>query len=219
MQAPPRRPDSKLQEIWIPAANHLNRAQRADWAGQIREASVDMTISAAAVANEFLTLGWAEGDAVPPIDQMKLQKLLYYAQAWHLAIKGQPLFDDDIEAWPWGPVVRSIYGRTKVFGRLPIGGRITQPKYDPVTQKALWDEPKVTDAETAAFIKSVWDAHKAFSGVQLSNSTHGPGEPWTLIKAAEGQLNNTPIIPNDLIEQVFKAKLHGGTAQNTAAAN
>ena len=50
------------------------------------------------------------GDA---ITHLKLQKLLYFAQAWHLANKGSPLFDDEFQAWAHGPVVRSIYDRFK----------------------------------------------------------------------------------------------------------
>ncbi len=40
---------------------------------------------------------------------MKLHKLLYYAAGWHLGFTGEPLFDEDIEAWQYGPVVPSIY--------------------------------------------------------------------------------------------------------------
>lgn len=40
---------------------------------------------------------------------MKLQKLVYYAQAWSLVWDEKPLFDDRIEAWANGPVVRSLY--------------------------------------------------------------------------------------------------------------
>ena len=42
---------------------------------------------------------------------MKLQKLLYYCQGWHLAWEGVPLFEEPIEAWANGPVVPSIYKR------------------------------------------------------------------------------------------------------------
>lgn len=42
---------------------------------------------------------------------MKLQKLVYYSQAWSLVWDEQPLFDDEIEAWANGPVVRSLYAR------------------------------------------------------------------------------------------------------------
>ena len=43
------------------------------------------------------------------IPAMKLQKLVYYSQAWSLAWCGSPLFKDRIEAWTHGPVVRSLY--------------------------------------------------------------------------------------------------------------
>ena len=49
-------------------------------------------------------------------DQMtnlKLNKLLYYAQGVFLARTGKPLFDDDIEAWDLGPVVSCIYQKYK----------------------------------------------------------------------------------------------------------
>src|SRR4051794_8482787 len=40
---------------------------------------------------------------------MKLQKLVYYSQAWHLARHGKALFPERIEAWANGPVVRELY--------------------------------------------------------------------------------------------------------------
>lgn len=44
-----------------------------------------------------------------PMTTMKLQKLLYYCQAWSLVWDEAPLFNDRIEAWANGPVVPSIY--------------------------------------------------------------------------------------------------------------
>lgn len=46
---------------------------------------------------------------LPGVPRMKLLKLLYFAQAEHLLETGQPLFKDRIEAWPQGPVVRSVW--------------------------------------------------------------------------------------------------------------
>ncbi len=43
------------------------------------------------------------------IPTMKLQKLIYYCQAWSLVWDEEPLFSEDIEAWANGPVVRSLY--------------------------------------------------------------------------------------------------------------
>jgi uncharacterized phage-associated protein len=46
---------------------------------------------------------------VRPVDSMKLQKLLYYSQAWSLVWDGRPLFASKIEAWANGPVVRDVF--------------------------------------------------------------------------------------------------------------
>lgn len=168
--------------------------------------------TAAAVANEFLRLSAAEGSNPP--DQMKLQKLLYYAHAWYLAYNGTPLFEDDFEAWPWGPVVRDVYMQTKDYGRGPVT--------EPLWEFGKDDEggfgfitPEGVPAELRPFIEAVWNAHKKFSGVQLSNATHAPGEPWTIIKDKLGT-DSKPKIPNDLIASVYRQKLEKMRARNTA---
>lgn len=50
------------------------------------------------------------------ITPLKLQKLLYYAQAWSLVIKSETLFYEDIEAWVHGPVIPPVYRRYKQYG-------------------------------------------------------------------------------------------------------
>lgn len=62
---------------------------------------------------------------IKPISGIKLQKLVYYCQAWHLAWnQGAPLFEDPIEAWINGPVVRNLYnlhrGQSRIYS-LPVG--------------------------------------------------------------------------------------------------
>lgn len=49
----------------------------------------------------------------------KLQKLVYYAQAWHLVWEEQPLFPEPIEAWANGPVVRALYNEHR--GKFKVG--------------------------------------------------------------------------------------------------
>ena len=168
--------------------------------------------SAAAVSNEFLDLG-ANEPGVPFIDQMKLQKLLFYAHAWRLALSGKPLFEEDFEAWPWGPVVRDVYSQTARFGRGPVTtrltrmGKISDGRFGLIT-------PRVEDADTRTFVRSVWDVHKQFTGIQLSNATHARGEPWTIIKESYPSLDSKPTIPNDLIKDVFQRKLKTGVNAN-----
>jgi uncharacterized phage-associated protein len=44
-----------------------------------------------------------------PMDTWKLQKLVYYSQAWHLVWDSEPLFDEPIQAWTNGPVVPALF--------------------------------------------------------------------------------------------------------------
>ena len=50
------------------------------------------------------------------ITNLKLQKLVYYAQAWHLAIYSKPLFNTDFEAWVHGNVIHDLYSECKSWG-------------------------------------------------------------------------------------------------------
>ncbi|MGW0248346.1 Panacea domain-containing protein [Nocardia goodfellowii] len=43
------------------------------------------------------------------VDAWKLEKLIYFAQAWHLTWDGRPLFNDKFEAWQDGPVQPTVY--------------------------------------------------------------------------------------------------------------
>ena len=67
----------------------------------------------AAVANEFIKLSEQETDSVPPLDRLKLQNLLFYAHAWHLANDRGLLFEDDIQAAPWGVIIHDVHEQTK----------------------------------------------------------------------------------------------------------
>lgn len=167
--------------------------------------------SAAAIANEFLNLAWNDQDtSLPIMDQMKLQKLVFYAHAWWLAHTGQPLIEEEFEAWPWGPVVRSVWAETRDFGRSPINRLIRSLQLDaqnPVN--TVFVHPFVENSDVKSFLKDVWEIHKRYSGIQLSNSTHAPGEPWTLVaNSVGGDLDAKPSIPNELIQSVFKNKIH-----------
>ena len=67
------------------------------------------------VANFFITVGLMnEGTEMT---NARINKLLYFAQGWHLAKTGEPLFNDNIEAWDYGPVVHSVYSEFKRYGK------------------------------------------------------------------------------------------------------
>lgn len=66
------------------------------------------------IANWFLC--HIDRDAGDSITHLKLQKLLYYAQAWCMVLSGKSLFEDDFEAWSHGPVLPNIYNGYKRYG-------------------------------------------------------------------------------------------------------
>lgn len=164
--------------------------------------------TAAAVANEFLRLGSAELN-IPAIDQMKLQKLLFYAHGWYLGMEGKPLLEENFCAWPWGPVIGGIYSQTRKYGRGPVTERIYElRKTGDNPLDFNFHTPEGVHEDLKTYIKQIWDVHKIYTGIQLSNSTHAQGEPWSIMKAHYRTLGRKPTIPNALIESVFKGKLH-----------
>lgn len=98
------------------------------------------------------------------ITNLKLQKLLYYAQGCFLAITGNPLFDDPILAWQHGPVVRSVYDEYKHNGSEGI-------KFEDD-----FDVNQFTKQENS-ILTQVYDEFGQFSAWKLRNMTHNEA-PW-----------------------------------------
>jgi uncharacterized phage-associated protein len=73
------------------------------------------------------------------LTNLKLQKLVYYVQAWKLAIDHEPLFPDDIEAWVHGPVVPQVFRRFKAL------------RWDPLPPQA----GSIADAKVVSLLKAV----------------------------------------------------------------
>ena len=93
------------------------------------------------------------------LSNMKLQKLLYYAQGLYLAIGNGALFDDVIRAWNYGPVVPEIYHKYKINGKsgIAIKEGYTPEAIDPVTQE---------------FLDEVYDVFGQFSAIRLMEISH-----------------------------------------------
>jgi len=83
-----------------------------------------MAYPAKSIANELLSLAHTRG--ISDVTPMKLQKLVYYAHGWWFGATGEPLIEEQIEAWQYGPVVPSLYEATKNFGNQSI----TTPLHD-----------------------------------------------------------------------------------------
>ena len=75
------------------------------------------TLNCFDIAEYFIKLANSTGSY---ISNLKLQKLVYYAQAWYLALHDEPLFSEDFEAWVHGPVIPELYQKYQEFGWHPI---------------------------------------------------------------------------------------------------
>lgn len=139
------------------------------------------------IANKLLQKAASESGG-ELMSNMKLQKMLYYQQGYHLAVFDAPLFSDDIEAWTYGPVVPSVYSHFKKYG---AGGIAPECK----TVITLTDEEEQLFSE-------VCDAYINFSAVGLMGKTHNE-TPWKE-SFVPGE---NKIISNDKIKAFFKTQL------------
>jgi uncharacterized phage-associated protein len=126
-----------------------------------------MPYSPAVIANYFLNKASREGRALTP---MQLIKLVYIAHGWYLGYFNKPLINEPVEAWKFGPVIRTLYHQVKKYG----AGAVT----DLLPTASMFGATDKIDADASDLLDRVWEAYARFSGVQLSKMTHQPGTPW-----------------------------------------
>lgn len=167
-----------------------------------------MAYDALAIANYFLDKAKADGKTLNP---MGLQKLVYYAHGWHLAMRNQPLVVQRVQAWDYGPVIPEIYREFKEFGRRPINRRATCWEFDDSAEDLMSLNPRRIEPEIRRddqpvheLLNKVWDVYKDYSAVQLSNMTHEDGTPWHQVKQVN-QASNA-VIDDHVIREWFAAK-------------
>ncbi|MBA2748748.1 MAG: SocA family protein [Tatlockia sp.] len=122
--------------------------------------------------------------SIGSVTPLKLQKLLYYVQAWSLVFRGEALFCEDIEAWIHGPVVTSIYRHYKQYS------------YNPLPEESSINELKTEEVEV---LNIVLMNYRKKSERFLEELTHSE-YPW--LKAREGfranQLSDRKISIRDM---------------------
>ncbi|MBC5775734.1 DUF4065 domain-containing protein [Pontibacter sp. KCTC 32443] len=133
------------------------------------------------------------------LTNLRLQKLLYYVQAWHLAFNKEKLFEGDFQAWIHGPVNREIYDRFKDSKGL----------YSEIHLADLLDENcfQNIDEESRKHVDVILENYGKFSGTQLEYMTHQE-EPW--IDARKGYSPSQRceiVINNELMGDYYRARL------------
>ena len=141
-------------------------------------------VKARDVAKLFLAWASENGDV---ITNLKLQKLLYYAQAWYLVNYDRRLFQDDIEAWEFGPVVRRLYGQWK------------QHKASPIPYQATGREASKFQKHQLFFLEEFFRVFNNLSATALVSMTHAEA-PW---KDAYSTCPNS-VIAADVMKRFYR---------------
>jgi uncharacterized phage-associated protein len=121
------------------------------------------------------------------ITNLKLQKVLYFAQAYYLSKVGKPLFSDAIEAWEYGPVVPDVYRKFKSNGSNPI---ICEDDKSSLS---------IDDKET---LRKVWGTFGGYSASKLVDITHAH-TPWK-----EANKTSSQIISHKAIKEYYTPLLN-----------
>jgi len=144
-------------------------------------------LSAKDVASYFIELASKESEN--DLTNLKLQKILYYAQAESLNSDNKKLlFTDQIEAWQYGPVINDVYQWLKGCGAYPISAFDIGIDTTSIS-KTVKDD-----------LLTIWEEYSKYSAGYLVDKTHEEGSPWKRCY----QSGKSNIIPN---VEVAKAKL------------
>jgi uncharacterized phage-associated protein len=141
------------------------------------------------VAEALISLSYRQDAA---LTNLKLQKLLYYTQAWHLVFHDDALFNDEIQAWVHGPVVPTIFRKFKEYRWNPL----------PNTRESK------LDSATEALLLEVWKVYGKFDASKLESLTHSEA-PWKDARkglAPDEASHN--VISQESMKQFYASLIH-----------
>ncbi len=122
------------------------------------------------------------------LDNKKIQKLLYYSQAWNLVFNKKKLFENKIEAWVHGPTVPEVYQFFKGFDFANPPDDILKEDFSAIFP----EEKKVID--------SVWELYGKYDGNYLEILTHNE-LPWQEARKGLSPADNSQ---NEISEERMK---------------
>jgi uncharacterized phage-associated protein len=146
------------------------------------------------VANWFVDAARRDGQQ---ITLSKLQKLVYFAYGWHLALFGKPLISEVVTMMPWGPGFQSIYGFAGEFGNGPI----------PSCLSPLDGYPTLREYDSRIpLLRRIWKIYGEYFPHQLTRMVNATNGPWD--KTRRKYPNRTHVsIDDDNIKNHFKSEM------------
>lgn len=131
------------------------------------------------------------------ITNLKLQKLVYYLQAWHYTLFKEKLFEKEFQAWIHGPVLPDLYQDYKHFKWKPIDKNVGDESIDSVEDKL--------NAEQKELFNQVVDEYFGLSAYELERLTHAES-PWKNARKGKepDEISREPISYKDIEEYYSK---------------
>lgn len=140
------------------------------------------------LCNNILVRGMEEN---VPITPMKLQKLMYYTCREYVHRTGESPISERFEVWRYGPVLPSVYGEFRSFGKMPI----TEYAKDADGKSRKISESR--NPVLARVLDDVWRRFRHYSGPQLSAMTHLEGSGWRRARMDNREFITVEDMAND----------------------
>jgi uncharacterized phage-associated protein len=140
---------------------------------------------------------------VPDVKHLKLQKLLYYIEAWHLAIEDDSIIDDQFQAWVHGPVSEKIWHIYKAQSTLYNIIAVDRAALDTAVRKL---DSTLTE-EQKELISDVLEEYGSKTAYALECLTHAE-EPWRAARKGvpDGEASSN-IISKDAMKRFYRQRL------------
>lgn len=129
-------------------------------------------VSAKAVAN--YVLDWSESHGIFRTN-LDIQKLVYFCHVFHIVKTGGALVRESFEAWPYGPVVPSLYNALKGYERERVTTHLTSLS---ATSGAQEPVPQNWSKDTEKILRDAMSVYGSLSTHNLIKLSHEKGGPW-----------------------------------------
>ena len=156
--------------------------------------------SALAVANHFINKA---RENKTTITHLQLQKLVFLAHGWHLALheNNAPLISDEYaEAWKHGPVFPSLYHELKHNRGKPVK-EYAEDMFADASGHFVIFTPEVdgNDEEVILLLEKIYEVYGHWTGGQLISLTHQQGTPWADLTNSGDEIKRNEHISEDLL--------------------
>ena len=140
-----------------------------------------------------------------PMSHLKLQKLLFYAQAYHLGYFEEQLITDDFQAWVHGPVCRRIYDNLKDNSILYSDISFDEQANENPDQ--LFDA--LISSSQKELLSNILTELSSWTGLELESSTHQES-PWIAARIGYSNADKCDkIISKESMKEFYSKEVSG----------